>query len=209
MVLVAANLTCILGIFLFNWTAIDIIWLYWIETFIVGIFNIFKILLALESGLRGLAANLFFAVFFAIHYNVFVLVQGVFIFTFSQEFPSTPPTAQSETEGSTVLDSLIGFMDMIISQDSVYWGIAAIFISHLFSFIYHYLIRGEFKHSNAFDLMLSPYKRIMIQQFVALGGGFFILVSQGSIFLLFLLVILKIVVDLAAHIREHLQILKK
>lgn len=241
LVLILANLSCLLGIVFFDWTAMDILWLYWMETFIVGIFNILKMLSAAKKAMLGFFGNLFFAAFFTVHYNAFVIVQGIFIFMFSQgvmgddsgystDYSSSSDSLTTDSTATALTDSTTSiltdstaqvqllnegieladlpslpllFLNTVIDKQTVYWGIVAIFLSHLFSFIYHYLIRGEFRRTSPQDLMIAPYKRIFIQQFVVIGGAFLLMGSGIPSPFLFLLIGLKIAVDLMGHVREH------
>jgi len=94
--LVAANVIPILGVAFLDWSLMTILVLYWIENGVVGLWNIPKIALAeappagFGSGatfngrpvsMMSVAAQRAFAVpFFALHYGLFWVGHGIFVF---------------------------------------------------------------------------------------------------------------------------------
>ena len=94
-VLVAVNIVPLIGVAFWGWSLMLILVLYWIESGIVGIFNVLKI--ARASGpssigvggsrvtmrMSGMAAGLArggIIGFFIFHYGMFWVVHGVFVF---------------------------------------------------------------------------------------------------------------------------------
>ena len=55
------------------------------------------------------------------------------------------------------------------------------------------------------DLMIAPYRRVVVLHVVTVVGGIFAGLLGDPVILLALLVLLKIAVDVAAHISEHQQ----
>ena len=97
--LVLANLLPVFGVLLLGWDVAAILVLYWIENGIVGALNVPKILLARGplsvampslAQVEGAALNvslpratpLVLAPFFLVHYGMFWLGHGIFVFTF-------------------------------------------------------------------------------------------------------------------------------
>ena len=94
--LVVANAIPIIGVAFFDWSLITILVLYWIENGVVGLWNVPKIALAEApptgvsatatfnrrpvAGLSIPAQRRFAMPFFAIHYGIFWLVHGLFVF---------------------------------------------------------------------------------------------------------------------------------
>jgi hypothetical protein len=94
-VLVAVNLIPLVGVAFWDWSLFLILVLYWIESGIIGVLHIFKIASAQgpssvpvaksRIGLRlgGVAAGLArggIIGFFVLHYGMFWLVHGIFVF---------------------------------------------------------------------------------------------------------------------------------
>jgi hypothetical protein len=51
--------------------------------------------------------------------------------------------------------------------------------------------------------MGQPYARVVVLHLTIIGGGFLVMALGAPVLGLLLLVVLKIGVDLAAHLREH------
>ncbi len=94
-VLVAVNLIPLIGVAFWDWSLMMILVLYWIESGIVGVVNVFKIARAegpievpaagsrVTIRMSGVAAGLArggIIGFFILHYGLFWLVHGVFVF---------------------------------------------------------------------------------------------------------------------------------
>ena len=67
----------------------------------------------------------------------------------------------------------------------------------------NYFTQAELRMNFAGELMSAPYKRIVILHIAVIAGGFGISALGEPLVLLLALVVLKIVVDIALHRREH------
>jgi hypothetical protein len=185
-ILVLVNIIPIYGILIFNWPPMDVIYLYWAETAIIGVFNIFK--MATSSHNIGLAATkdkVYNITFFIVHFGVFILAQGLFFMSMDPSFK----------------DNFDSF-DVLIKN--LWWPFLFLCCSHLFSFFYNYIGKKEYKKYAASDLMLKPYGRVFLQQFlVILGALIFLHLENRNIIVMLLLVAAKIIADAYAHYREH------
>jgi len=83
------------------------------------------------------------------------------------------------------------------------FAIAALFISHGISFVYNYLLKGEYLHTNSQQLMASPYSRIFVMHIAILGGAFLAGAIRSPVAILIMLVVLKTILDIKLHQREH------
>ncbi|MCH2042841.1 MAG: DUF6498-containing protein [Saprospiraceae bacterium] len=179
------NLLPIFGVVFLGWSAFEIILMYCLETIIIGGFNVFKMLFSGNGGWM----KVIFIPFFMVHFNMFAFVQTLFVILFFA----------AEHQASTEEIRAVLFSD----STSVGWFLLVLGGSHLFSFLYNYLWRGEYKNTTVNGLMISPYGRIFIQQFTVIFGGALIIMYDSPLGMLVLLVILKTILDLIAHIREH------
>lgn len=192
--LVLVNLIPIFGVIFWNWNAFDIIVLYWIENIVIGVCNIPRIIMAqvpvygtnyLNSKegytIANLFLNLFLAGFFTMHFGIFTVVHGVFVNMIALNRSS-----------------------FLISND--YSGIGAFFlallISHGFSLIYNYILRGEYEQTSATQQMGAPYPRIFVLQLTLILGGFLSFFSSRYLIVIFVLI--KILFDLGFHLKSHL-----
>ena len=86
---------------------------------------------------------------------------------------------------------------------NLWWAFAALLASHVVSFFTNFLGRGEYKQRSLGSLMAAPYARVVILHVTILGGGFLAMSLGSPTWALVILVVLKIVVDLGAHLFEH------
>jgi hypothetical protein len=82
-------------------------------------------------------------------------------------------------------------------------ALLALFISHGVSFVYNYLIKGEYARTDPGKLMGAPYARVVVMHVAIIGGGFLSMVFGSPAALLFVLVVLKTIIDVELHLREH------
>ncbi|MBU0744172.1 MAG: hypothetical protein KKE11_02220, partial [Gammaproteobacteria bacterium] len=83
--LLAANAVPLVGVLFFGWDLIDVLFLYWAETVIIGFYSLLKILLAKDNdqGLRLILAKFMRVLgcaFFIIHFGGFIAVIGVALY---------------------------------------------------------------------------------------------------------------------------------
>jgi hypothetical protein len=91
----------------------------------------------------------------------------------------------------------------VLADFAIWFGIAAIAASHLYSFVTNFLMAGEFRRTDAAALMRRPYGRIVVLH-VAIILGSFLYQALGEPFLMLLvLIVVKTVVDLQQHGRER------
>lgn len=192
-VLILMNCIPIWGVFFRDWDVGFILAIYWAENVAVGLINILK-LLTNRSESAVLPAKLFMTPFFTVHYGIFTLVHGVFVFTVFQE--GGPFGSGGGPSGSP--------FSMIGSQFGGLWfPFLGFFASHLFSFFYNYLGQGECKRIDLPIVMFLPYPRIVVLHLVIIFGGFITMALGSPKPVIFLLVIVKTVGDLFFHSQEH------
>ena len=189
-VLVAANLVAVYGIFAFGWDVFPLILLYWIENVIIGVLNVARMLAVDPEDRAAWLAKLGLVPFFCVHYGMFTAIHGSLLLAFFGDYASegfSPVPAASQA----VLDYGLGI------------GVAAIAASHLFSFLWNYLYRGEFRHASLSELMEQPYRRVVLLHLVILLGGFAVAALGSPLWALVPLVAVKVVLDVRSHLRER------
>jgi hypothetical protein len=176
-----ANLVPLGGVFLLDWQVADIMLLFWLESAIIGFFNILKMF-----RICGPVA-IFYSLFFTGHFGAFMSVHLMFIFAL---FIEDEGTSASLIEVAAVFTSL--------------WpAILALFISHAFSYSRNFLGRQEYLRLTIKDQMQKPYTRVVVMHITIIFGGFLILVLNATVPVLVLLILMKTLVDAKAHIKEH------
>ena len=209
-VLVAVNVVPLVGVAFWGWSLMLILVLYWIESGIVGIFNVLKIARAsgpssfgvggsrVTTRMTGMAAGLArggIIGFFIFHYGMFWVVHGVFVFLLPlfAGLSTMAPGASGQGPmdfGPLPLEGL-GLSAL---------GLAA---SHGISFFVNYLGRGEYLHVSPEQQMMSVYGRVFVLHITILGGAFVVGFFGTPFAALVLLVGLKTAIDLFFHLREH------
>jgi hypothetical protein len=183
-VLVLANLVPLLGAAFFGWQLADVMVLYWAESAIVGLFNLAKMAVV------GRWLVLFSGVFFLAHYSGFMAVHFLFLYSL---FVEGTGSGMHEGDLGQVLQL---FRDL--------WpALLALLVSHGYSFFVNFLGRQEYRGRTTKDLMTEPYGRIIFMHLVLIFGGGITLALGSPTPVLLVVIVLKTVFDIRAHVREH------
>ncbi len=209
-VLVVANTLPLYGVCFLGWDVFYIVLLYWSENLAVGFYNILKIATAKVKHPIEHLGKLFLIPFFAVHYGGFMAVHGFFVLAFAKASEGTSPEVSSIGKESwpcffvflQLLINVVRHMFSIIPTQ-MKLAILALFISHGVSFVYNYLLKGEYATARPGELMGKPYARVVVLHIAILAGGFLTMVIGSPVALLFVLVIGKIILDIKMHLREH------
>lgn len=191
--LVLANLLPLGGVLFFGWQVFPIMFLFWLENVVVGGFNVLKMLLAAGPGSHP-GVKLFLIPFFIVHYGIFTLVHGAFVFAmFGSDWRGG---------GGGPVPGFDRMQDLVTQQHLV-WAVLGLGVSHGFSFATNYLFNGAYRTAVAPVLMMQPYGRIVVLHLAILGGGFLVMLMGKPVAGLGLLIILKIGLDVLAHATLH------
>lgn len=181
--LVASNLVPLAGALLFGWRIGDLMLLFWLESAIIGLFNILKIF-----RIAGVSA-IFYVLFFIGHFGIFMSVHLMLLFSLFLE--------NGDNSGTMTLAETAIIFYML-------WpAILALFISHGFSFYENFLGRKEYLFLTVQDQMQKPYSRIVLLHVTLLIGGFLVMATTSTLVPLIMLMTMKIIVDIRAHRHEH------
>lgn len=201
------NFIPLLGVVFLGWNLYLIILVYWLENGVIGLFNALKMAMARgqapatekerrfqewlglqNSSIFHLFAKLFLIPFFLFHYGIFWLVHGVFVNVFFGQW----------------LD--LAFRPELLWRavpEGVWGALAAMVVSHGSSFVNNYIGAGEYLQATPSQLMSQPYSRVFILHLTIIGGALLVAGLGAPIYSLVLLIVLKTVVDLWTHLREH------
>lgn len=179
--LVFVNIIMIIWAAIKGWNIANIIWIYWFQSVIIGIFQAKKMLDLKEFSTKGLKMNnkpvlptkvgkLSVVIFFCFHYGFFHLVYVIFLAGFLKEVVWT----------SVFVVSLI------------------FFINHLFSYRRNKQEDSK-KIKNIGNMMAFPYVRIIPMHLIII----FCLPFSKSLISLVIFMILKTFADVIMHIVEH------
>ena len=187
--LIAANLMPLYGVLFQDWSVFDIMILFWFENVVLGVMNVLKMLTVLV--LRRDLGAIFMIPFFIFHYGIFTSVHGAFIFIMFGSGLSGQPEALEHA----VLE--------LLTPENLLFPFLGLCVSHFFSLIFNFILRGEYKAAASSQLIGQPYSRVVILHITILIGGGLALLFKSHIIALLLLIIMKIGIDLTAHLRER------
>jgi hypothetical protein len=194
--LILVNLLPLAGVLWLGWRMFDVLLLFWFENVVIGAVNL------LRMGVRLFVARELSAVFrmpfFALHYFGFCAGHGLALLVlFGLPGPGLGPSP------AFAADSVGGFIRELLHEPALVWGLAAVTVSHMLSFVVNFLWGGEWRHTNLDALMEAPYARVIaLHIFIVLGAA--IVASLGQpLYALALLVVVKTALDASAHLKER------
>lgn len=193
LMLIFSNVIVIFFAIVDNLSAVEVLWIYWIQSVIIGVFNFVKIISLKEfstknfrSGGKELqatkATKISTGIFFLFHYGFFHLVYAMFLGGFS---------VMNKASTSNTVYNYLWFTSLVF------------FISYLIEYIQSLRNPSE-EIPNLGAVMFAPYLRIIPMHMTIIIGGFIGMIGSllnvdinFSIILLF--VGIKTFVDLLTH----------
>jgi len=161
--------------------------------------------LLLNAGGLGRAVMAFW---FLVHYGIFWVGHGIFVFALPHFVGATGPACFEPLQGNPLLDN--GFAPGLCESPfgEVVWSNVAIaavalFLSHGASFFLNYIGKREYLTTSAMRQMFAPYSRVVVLHLTIIFGAFLIAILGAPIGALLVLVVLKTAFDLRLHLREH------
>ena len=165
----------------------DVIFIYWLETLFIGIFNIIKMIFVPE---KYIIWKFVFIPFFIFFFGLLQGIQGLIVFNV---FPHYIHRLTGQYFEITILSYL----------EYLFWPSLALLLSHLFSLIWNFFLRKEYKTLDMATLIVQPLPRIFFLFCVYYFGIIVLVISENTLFLMILVVLAKIYIDLKAHIKRH------
>ena len=182
--LILANLVPLAGTVFLGWKLSDVMVLYWAESAVIGFYNLCKI------AVIGRWLALLAGPFFLGHFGGFMAVHFMFIYTIFVQAPADQQSAVALGEVANLFARL--------------WpALLALFLSHGLSFFVNFIGKGEYRTRTINSQMSEPYSRIVFMHLVLIFGGGLSLVLGEPTPVLLLVIALKMVFDIRAHIRER------
>ena len=197
--LVVVNLLPLLGVFFFNWDVAGLVILYWSENLIVGFYTLLKLLV--KSPRRGFGMGLFFCV----HYGIFCAAHGMAILAILVDDQIDPTPADPWPLFLVLPQLMANVVREVLAYAPPEWLVpfAALVVSHGISFVANFLFGGERDELRLRQIMGSPYGRIVVLHLAVIFGAVAVVAIGQSIAMLVVLTLLKVVLDVKLHLREH------
>ncbi len=183
--LIALNALPIYGVLSWGWQSFDLIFLYWLENLIIGALNILRMLVRPYRHGLDFAMPLFFAPFFTLHYGMFCLVHGVFVFSlFGQD--------RFDSQGLT---DVLQHIWPVLQGNHLLWAAICLLLLQVFDWL-----RDITKNGPGFDnvkaLMMAPYRRIVVLHITLIVSGFALAALDEPVVGLMILILLKTAFDI-------------
>jgi hypothetical protein len=191
-VLILANLIPVYGVAFLGWEVFPIILLFWFENVVIGFYNALKMAFARPADVGRWIGKVFMIPFFSFHYGMFCFVHGIFVVVLFGR-------GATESLDNPGVAMFVG----ALAGAGVTWAAVALFLSHGFSFAWNYVGKGEYRRATLENLMKQPYARVVVLHVVIIASGFLVMALGVPAIGLVLLVLLKIGVDLTAHLKER------
>lgn len=198
--MVVVNLIPLVGVIWFGWSVFALLVLFWIENIIIGLFNVPRILMARgheNAALQAVGDKVtplivwFTALFFLVHYGGFAFGHGTFVFSMIGGYQ-----ADGSRYEITDVFEVIGEYELLIA-------VLGLVISHGFSFGYNYLYKEKYKEAVFIFQMFKPYKRVIMLHVTIIFGGALITAMGEPLLGLLVLLMVKIYMDIKAHVHEY------
>ncbi len=191
-VLVLANLAPITGVVFFGWSLFEILYLYILESAVIGLYNAPKLALV-RAPARKRARSIFGLLY---TYGVFISVE---LFLLARLFGGPGDTMLANSRVAEVFKAFTGRTDVVIV------ALAALFISHGTSFFLNFLGKKEYLKVTLEEQQSAPFRRVFVMHVTLILSIFLLVLFKfGSLTpILVLLVFLKTAFDADAHTREH------
>ncbi|MEK7447709.1 MAG: DUF6498-containing protein [Patescibacteria group bacterium] len=203
-ILLAVNAIPVYGVLFLGWDIFTIMMIFWIETVVIGIVNIPKILMVPDvsknipedasedykkfaSAPRSVVLVLYILIFPCLMFIFYILIHLI------------NAGELSETRDTNV-DLSLG-----IPLNQLAFFVASFFISHLSSFYLNFYRKKEYLKTYPYSQMWGPVLRIFPFWFAIFISMAFFNKAGG---LVLVVIILKIIFDLGMHIYEHTKKIK-
>jgi len=188
--LVIANLLPLAGVFLWDWDVFLLLLLFWCENVIIGLFGIARLIVASNSD--TIRESVFQPLFFLVHYGGFMFGHFMVLFSLYSNHIDELGTRAEPAD-----------YYRLVAEHLNWLAVAAMFVSHGWSFVENYMGRSEHERLSPMGAMALPYKRMVITHVALILGGFFLIRNDQPLGGLVVLVLLKIALDVTFHRREH------
>lgn len=196
LLLAGANLLPLLGVVFWGWDVFVLLVLYWLETLVIAFWTIFQVVTMPDASRKQLAGNngkalsrIGSGLFFTLHAGVFMAVHFMFLWSmFSGDWPQR------------------------ISSPGDFWRELVVGADIWIPLAFLFLVRGWMVLGNPVlarlgfveeapppvqnSVVSGLYGRIMVMQFAILFGGWVAVMLNGSVGVLVVLVVMKMVVEL-------------
>jgi hypothetical protein len=202
--LIAANCVPIIGVLYFDWSLFSILIGYWVETAVIGIFTLIKMVYLAKISVSQQRMVMLIMQTFAV-FSSCIGFMAAHLFFIMAIFSIVPGG-----------DGWTGLSLFYNSTQEMFVMLITLFISHGYSF-YHYFIKGgeaaQIEKSmgvsdvigskTAHRILKTLMLRIATTHVVLIVGIFILVLTKSTIVFSIVFILVKIVVDLKFHRKKH------
>ena len=186
--IVAANLVPAVGALFLSWPAHHVLLTYWLETVVMGLWTIPKILLSRgtsEGRADSASTKLFIVSFFCLHYGGFMKGGLAWIGELA-----------GLASGAGSLEALAFVGRELVASPTLVVALAAMTWRHGHEFRMHWLTSSQCMERHPVATMFTPYNRVFVMAFAIVFGGWALQVVGAPAASLVMLVVIKVWAEL-------------
>lgn len=186
--IVLFNTLPLLGVLQGDWQVFELMFLYWLENIIIGVFSALLVILHPAKAPQNFIKHVFIALFFSLNYGAFCLIHGIFVFILFG----------SHADVFKDLSLLYHLSRELLLEDGLIWAAGSLFLLNVFYFLqtlWHY----DYQHPTDAREPDEAFKRMAILHLTIIGAGFLIISWNEQVHALMLLIALKTGFDLYSH----------
>lgn len=170
---------------------LTVVFAYFMETIIIGIFHLVKLALVSKYGKKSTDPQMQLSgiplmLFFTVHYGMFVGIQSIFAFTL---FQTSVPGLEDGF-------NLIHNYTFILKSEGMWMILGSIIMTNMGYFFTNFLWNEKYRDYAPDNILMKPYVRIFIQQFVVILAFFFFMIFNSGMIAAVLLILFRLFVDL-------------
>lgn len=187
------NLIPVVCVLLFDWSVFALMILYWLENLVVGLFNLFRMLVeGVVRGRQGVLSAVLGCPFFVFHYGMFCTIHGIFVWMIFSDGESVSPL-----EGLSPVELFSRSLAYVRGDQDLWLNFLALMGVHLVQFV-DWLWRGRWSVADPLEQMVKPYGRIVALHLTILGGAVPVLMLGQPALAVCLLAVIKTVIEVAS-----------
>lgn len=189
------NIWPLLGVLMGDWTPFEVVFIYWFENLIIGLFVIARMIYKPQGGLAFAIGGAALSLFFMLHYGVFCWVHGMFVFGVLGD-------GVTQLNDQAVFSSAIAY----VFNGGLKWVALSILLAHGLRYVQDYMAE---RIVSARLEMKKPYRRLIVLHIVIIvGGGLAVALPGAGFAMMLLLVAFKTFSDIKSDKAEREEQLK-
>ena len=185
-----ANLGPLLGVLMGEWTPFEVVFMYWFENLVIGLFVIARMIFKPRGGIAFMAGGIAMSLFFCVHYGLFTWAHGFFVMELLGE-------GNTQVTSDAVFSSALQY----ISDSGLKWVALSMLLAHAALYMKDYVTDAI---GPVGEEMRKPYNRIIVLHIAIIaGGGLAMAWPSGAFLMMLLLIAFKTFNDIKQHKKER------